>query len=55
MKEAVTKLAERLKNVLAVKRRTARRGKFDVKDTLRKNPSSTAASRSRSGSTGGSG
>ena len=37
MKEAVTKLAERLKNVLAVKRRTARRGKFDVKDTLRKN------------------
>ena len=37
MKEAVTKLAERLKNVLAVKRRHARRGKFDVKDTLRKN------------------
>ena len=37
MKEAVTKLAERLKNVLAVKRRTARKGKFDVKDTLRKN------------------
>ena len=37
MKEAVTKLAERLKNVLAVKRRQARRGKFDVKDTLRKN------------------
>jgi uncharacterized protein with von Willebrand factor type A (vWA) domain len=37
MKEAVTKLAQRLKNVLAVKRRQARRGKFDVKDTLRKN------------------
>jgi uncharacterized protein len=37
MKEAVTKLAARLKNVLAVKRRTARKGKFDVKDTLRKN------------------
>lgn len=37
MKEAVTKLAQRLKNVLAVKRRTARKGKFDVKDTLRKN------------------
>ncbi len=37
MKEAVTKLAERLKNVLAVRRRSARRGKFDVKDTLRKN------------------
>lgn len=37
MKEAVTKLAARLKNVLAVKRRTARRGKFDVKDTIRKN------------------
>ena len=37
MKEAVTKLAARLKNVLAVKRKTARRGKFNVKDTLRKN------------------
>jgi uncharacterized protein with von Willebrand factor type A (vWA) domain len=37
MKEAVAKLAQRLKNVLAVKRRSARRGKFDVKDTLRKN------------------
>jgi uncharacterized protein len=37
MKEAVTKLAQRLKNVLAVKRRSARRGKFDVKDTLRTN------------------
>ena len=37
MKEAVTKLAQRLKNVLAVKRRHARRGKFDVKDTLRRN------------------
>jgi uncharacterized protein len=37
MKEAVTKLAQRLKNVLAVKRRRTRRGKFDVKDTLRKN------------------
>ena len=37
MKEAVTKLAQRLKNVLAVKRRASRKGKFDVKDTLRKN------------------
>ncbi len=37
MKQAVTKLAQRLKNVLAVKRRNARKGKFDVKDTLRKN------------------
>lgn len=37
MKEAVTKLAARLRNVLAVKRKTARRGKFNVKDTLRKN------------------
>jgi uncharacterized protein with von Willebrand factor type A (vWA) domain len=37
MKEAVTKLAARLKNVLAVKRRASRKGKFDVKDTLRKN------------------
>lgn len=37
MKEAVTRLAQRLKNVLAVKRRSSKRGKFDVKDTLRKN------------------
>jgi uncharacterized protein len=37
MKEAVTKLAQRLKNVIAIKRRRAKRGKFDVKDTLRKN------------------
>jgi len=37
MKEAVTKLAQRLKNVLAVKRRHARSGKFDVKATLRRN------------------
>jgi len=37
MKEAVTRLAERLKNALAMRRRSAKRGKFDVKDTLRKN------------------
>jgi len=37
MKEAVTKLAQRLKNVIAIKRKHAKRGKFDVKDTLRKN------------------
>lgn len=37
MKEAVTKLAQRLKNVVAVRRRRAKRGKFDLKDTLRKN------------------
>jgi uncharacterized protein with von Willebrand factor type A (vWA) domain len=37
MREAVAKLAQRLKNVVAVKRRRAKRGKFDVKDTLRKN------------------
>ncbi|MCC6848254.1 MAG: VWA domain-containing protein [Deltaproteobacteria bacterium] len=37
MKDAVTKLAQRLKNALAVKRRSARKGAFDVKDTLRKN------------------
>jgi len=37
MKEAVTRLAQRLKNVLAVRRRHAKRGRFDVKDTLRKN------------------
>ena len=37
MKEAVTKLAQRLKNVVAVRRRRAKRGKFDLKATLRKN------------------
>jgi uncharacterized protein with von Willebrand factor type A (vWA) domain len=37
MKEAVAKLAQRLKNVISIKRRHAKRGKFDVKDTLRKN------------------
>jgi hypothetical protein len=35
MKEAVTRLAQRLRNALAIKRRAARRGKLDVKDTLR--------------------
>ncbi|MBI3782517.1 MAG: VWA domain-containing protein [Deltaproteobacteria bacterium] len=37
MKEAVTKLAQRLKNVVSVRRRQAKRGKFDLKATLRKN------------------
>ncbi len=37
MKEAVTRLAERLKNVVAIRRKKAKRGKFDVKATLRKN------------------
>jgi uncharacterized protein with von Willebrand factor type A (vWA) domain len=37
MREAVTKLAERLKNVVSVRRRRGKRGKFDLKDTLRKN------------------
>ncbi|MGH7896613.1 MAG: VWA domain-containing protein [Candidatus Binatia bacterium] len=37
MKEAVAKLAQRLKNVMAIKRKRAKRGKFDVKDTFRKN------------------
>ncbi len=37
MKEAVAKLARRLKNVIAIRRKRAKRGKFDVKDTFRKN------------------
>lgn len=37
MKEAVSRLAQRLKNVVAVRRRRAKRGRFDVKATLRKN------------------
>src|SRR5262249_48290112 len=37
MQEAVTKLAQRLRNVISIRRRRARRGKFDSNDTLRKN------------------
>ena len=37
MQEAVTKLARRLRNVVSVRRKRARRGKFDSNDTLRKN------------------
>jgi len=37
MQEAVTKLAHRLRNVVSVRRKRARRGKFDSNDTLRKN------------------
>jgi len=37
MREAVTKLAQRLKNIVSVRKRRAKRGKFDVSDTLRKN------------------
>jgi len=37
MKEAVAKLAQRLKNVVAIRRKKAKRGKFDLKDTMRKN------------------
>jgi uncharacterized protein with von Willebrand factor type A (vWA) domain len=37
MKEAVAKLAQRLKNVVSIRRRKAKRGKFDLQDTLRKN------------------
>ncbi len=37
MKEAVAKLAQRLKNIVSVRRRLAKRGRFDIKATLRKN------------------
>jgi uncharacterized protein with von Willebrand factor type A (vWA) domain len=37
MQEAVTKLAQRLKNVVAIRRRRARRGRFDSSETLRRN------------------
>jgi len=37
MQEAVTRLARRLRNVVSVRRKRARRGKFDSNDTLRKN------------------
>src|SRR4029450_12117375 len=37
MQEAVTKLARRLKNVVSIRRRRARRGRFDPSATLGKN------------------
>jgi len=37
MKEAVAKLARRLRNVVVIRRRRAKRGKFDIKRTLRQN------------------
>ncbi len=37
MQEAVTKLAQRLRNVVSIRRKRARRGKFDSSDTMRKN------------------
>lgn len=37
MNEAVTRLAQRLKNRLSVKRKQAAKGRFNVKDTLREN------------------
>ncbi len=37
MNEAVQKLAQRLKNVIAVRRKRDKRGRFDVKRTLRQN------------------
>jgi hypothetical protein len=37
MNDAVTRLAQRLKNRFSVRRKTAARGRFDVKETLRKN------------------
>lgn len=37
MREAVAKLARRLKNVIAIRRRRSKRGRFDLKRTLRRN------------------
>jgi uncharacterized protein len=37
MQEAVTKLAQRLKNVVTIRRKRARRGRFDSSKTLREN------------------
>ncbi|HVN64897.1 MAG TPA: VWA domain-containing protein, partial [Candidatus Binataceae bacterium] len=37
MNEAVTRLAQRLKNAIAVRRKRDRRGRFDIKRTLRHN------------------
>ena len=37
MQDAVTRLAQRLRNVISIRRRRARRGRFDSSATLRKN------------------
>jgi len=37
MNDAVTKLAQRVKNAISIKRRRTKRGRFDVKATLRNN------------------
>ena len=37
MKEAVAKLAQRLKQVIAIRRKHAKKGRFDLQQTLRKN------------------
>jgi hypothetical protein len=37
MQDAVTKLARRLRNVISIRRRKARRGRFDPSSTLRRN------------------
>lgn len=37
MNEVVTQLARRFRNLLSIRRKRARRGRLDVKDTLRKN------------------
>ncbi len=37
MRDVVTRLAQKLKNIVTVRRRRERRGKFDIKQTIRKN------------------
>src|SRR5208282_2903648 len=37
MQEAVQKLAQRLKNAIAIRRKRAKKGRFDIKRTLRSN------------------
>lgn len=37
MREAITRLAQRLKNIIAVRRKRMKKGRFDIKRTLRKN------------------
>src|SRR5260370_27493315 len=37
MNEAIARLAQRLKNIISVRRRLAKKGRFDIKKTLRTN------------------
>ena len=48
MREVVTRLAQRIKNILSIRKKRLKRGKLDLHQTLRRNMARMAASPSRS-------